>query len=74
MGEDLLRRALLDDAAGVHDDHIVRHFGDDAEVVRDEHDRGIDLILQIAQKVEDLRLAIMTRWRIPPESSCGNIL
>ena len=56
MGEDLLRRALLNDAASVHDDHIVRHFGDDAEVVRDEHDRGIDLILQIAQKVEDLRL------------------
>mgnify|MGYP000178790586 CR=1 FL=1 len=56
MGEDLLRRALLDDAASVHDDHIVCHFGDDAEVVRDEHDRGIDLILQIAQKVEDLRL------------------
>ena len=32
-------RAALDDPAGVHDDDVVAHLGDDAEVVRDEQDR-----------------------------------
>ena len=31
----------LDDAAGVHDQHVVRHRGDDAEVVRDQQQRRI---------------------------------
>ena len=56
MGEDLFRRTLLDDAAGIHDDHVVRHLRDDAKVMRDEHDGGVDAILEVAQQVEDLRL------------------
>ena len=34
--EDVSHRSLLDDATGVHHRHAVRHFGDDAEIVRDE--------------------------------------
>ena len=54
--EDLLHRALFDHAAGIHDHNVVRHFGDDAKVVGDEHDRGVDLVLQSAQQVKDLCL------------------
>ena len=56
MRKNLFRSSLLNNAAGVHDDHIIRHFGDNAEVVRDEHDGGVDAILQVAQQVENLRL------------------
>ena len=65
-----------------------------AEVVRDEEAREAELLLQVAQQVEDRRLdgdverghglvgdehlgstdsarASPTRWRWPPESSCG---
>ena len=38
--EELVERALLDDAAGVHDDDAVGDVGDDAEVVGDEDDPG----------------------------------
>ena len=45
--EDVLRRALLDNAAGVHDDDVVRHARNDAEVVGDEHDGAVDLVLEL---------------------------
>ena len=41
----------LNDTAGVHDDNVIRHLGDNAEVVGDQHDTGIDAILQGAQQV-----------------------
>ena len=47
---------LLGLAAGIHDDDALRHLGDDAEIVGDQHDRGVDLLLQLAQQIEDLRL------------------
>ena len=37
--EDVVDRPLLDHAPQVHDDHVVGHLGDDAQVVGDEHDR-----------------------------------
>src|SRR5512139_468797 len=54
--EDRVDRALLDDAAEVHDDDVVRHLGNHAEVVGDQHDRHLALLLDPAQQVEDLRL------------------
>ncbi len=55
-GEELLRRRLLDDLAGVHQRHLVRHLRDDAQVVRDQQHRHAALDLKIAQQVEDLLL------------------
>ncbi len=55
--EDLVDRAALDGAAEIHDDDVVRHFGDDAHVVGDEDDGEATLLLQPAQEVEDLRLS-----------------
>src|SRR3712207_8964007 len=40
--EDHVGRRLLDDAPGVHDRDLVGHLGHDAEVVRDDHDRGVE--------------------------------
>ena len=38
-------RRLLGLAAGIHDDDALRHLGDDAEIMGDQHDRGVDLLL-----------------------------
>ncbi len=46
----------LDDPAEVHDRDPVGDVADDAEVVRDEHERQPQLALQVAQEVQDLRL------------------
>jgi hypothetical protein len=56
LAEDVLDGPLLRDLAGVHDDHVVAHLGDHAEVVRDEHDRHAELPLERQHEVEDLRL------------------
>ena len=39
-----------------HDNDIVRHFGDDAEIVRDEQNTHSKVRLQRIEKIEDLRL------------------
>ena len=44
--EDLVRRALLTDGAGVHDDDLVAHLGHDAKIVRDDDDRHAEFLLQ----------------------------
>ena len=49
-------RRFLGLAAGIHDDDALRHLGDDAQIVGDQHDRGVDLVLQFAHQIEDLRL------------------
>ena len=46
----------LDDPAGVHDGDVVGHLGHHAEVVGDDHDRGVELALQPLDQLEDLRL------------------
>ena len=56
MVEYFIRGALFHDAAGIHDNDVVRHARDDAEVVRDEHDGGVELILQILEQIKNLRL------------------
>ncbi len=93
--EELVERSLLDDAAGVHDDHAVGDVGDDAEVVGDEDDPGAGLARAASRSSSricawivtssavvgssaissfgehDSAIAIITRWRMPPENSCG---
>ena len=54
--EDLLDAALFDGAPAVHHHDPVGQFGDDAEVVGDHDDRRIELLLQVPQQIEDLRL------------------
>ena len=55
--EQLVERALLDDAPGVHDEHAVGDVGDDAEVVGDEDDRRRRSRRAASlELVEDLRL------------------
>jgi hypothetical protein len=49
-----LRR--FDDRAGVHDEHTVRPRRDDAEIVRDEDDRHLEVAAKCIDEVEDLRL------------------
>ena len=48
--------SLFDDAARVHHRDAIGGFGDDAEVVRDQQQREVELFLHIAQQLEDLRL------------------
>ena len=56
MVEQLLRRRLLDDLAGVHDGDLVGRLGDDAHVVRDDDHRHLVLLAQLLEQVEDARL------------------
>ena len=46
----------LHGAAGVHHEHVVGDLGDEAEIVRDQDDRGAELGLQAPHQVDDLRL------------------
>ena len=55
-GEHLGHRALLRDAAGVHDHDPVARLGDDRQVVGDEDQRQPELGAQVLEQLEDLRL------------------
>ena len=54
--ENLVDRAVLDLAAAPHHDHVVGHLRHHAHVVGDEHDGGVQVALQLAHDVENLRL------------------
>ena len=56
VAEQLGRRRLLDDPSGVHDGDAVRRLRDDAEIVRDQEERQLELALHVAQEFQDLRL------------------
>ncbi len=56
MGEDVADRPGLDDAPAIHHRHAVRDLGDDAEIVRDQHDGGARLPLAPGQERQHLRL------------------
>src|SRR5256885_1541380 len=56
VGEELRRVRLFDDLAAVHDVDPLRHARDDAEVVRDEDERGAELPREVLQEIQDLRL------------------
>ena len=49
-------RSFLHLATGVHHHHPLRHLRHDAQIVRDEHDRGAGPGFELAHQVEDLRL------------------
>ena len=46
--EQRVRTPTLDRTAGVHHQDVVGHLGDHAQVVRDDDDRGAELLLQAA--------------------------
>src|SRR5580704_825491 len=54
--EDLLGGSFLDDLARVHDEHALAQTRHNAEVVRDEDDRGAGLLVEVAEQLEDLCL------------------
>ena len=56
MRKHLLRRAHFDDLADVHHRHAVADMPNHAEVVCDEQIGQIEIFLQLAEEVEDLRL------------------
>ena len=56
VGEDLARRALLDEAPGVEHADALAEAHDQAEVVRDQQDGGVDAAAQLLDEVEDLGL------------------
>ena len=49
-------RAAFNHAGGIHDVHAVGVSGNDAEIVRDDHDRDAEPSRQILHQFEDLRL------------------
>lgn len=54
--QDLHRRSLFHDLAGVHHGHRVSDLGNEGKVVRDEHEGETELFLQFFQQVNDLFL------------------
>jgi len=55
-GVDVGRGAALHHLAVVHDHDLLGHIGDDAEIVGDEQEGHAELLLQILDELEDLRL------------------
>ena len=49
-------RRFLDLAPGIHDHDALGDFGDDAEIMGDQDDRGTDAALEIQHQLQDLRL------------------
>ena len=56
VGKDDLGRGLLHHLAAVHDDHVVRHLVDDAQIVRDEDDGRAVVPLQVVHQAQNLCL------------------
>ena len=56
VGKELAGRALLDEAAGVEDPDALAHPRDDAQIVADEEDRGVEALAQLLDQVEHLGL------------------
>ena len=56
MRKNFLRRSHFDQAARVHHADAVRHLRDHGEIVGDEQHRQRELLAQLAEQVEHLRL------------------
>ena len=56
MTQNFRRRTLFHNAAGVHYGNAIRNLRDDAEIVRDEKHRELQLAAQFCEQLEDLRL------------------
>jgi hypothetical protein len=54
--EEVADRGLLGDLGRVHDHDALGGLGDDAHVVGDQHDRHLELVLELVQELEDLGL------------------
>ena len=54
--EHLVGRRLFDDAAEIHDRDAVGEVLDDAEIMADEQVGEVELVAQVHEQVEDLRL------------------
>ena len=54
--EDRVGGSLLDHPSGIHHRHAVGHFGDRAHVMGDHQDRRAELLLDVVEQLEDLRL------------------
>src|SRR5215469_9298035 len=54
--KDVVYRTFFHDAAEIHHHNIVRHLCNDPEIMGDEDDRGVVLVLELAEKRQDLRL------------------
>src|ERR1700726_178101 len=72
-GEDLLPGRQLDDLAEIHHGDTVRHVLDDREIMADEEQRETELLLQILQQVDNLRLDrdVERRDRLLANDQCG---
>jgi hypothetical protein len=56
LGIEPVRRSELDDLAEVHDRHAVAHVTHDREIVSDERECQAELVAQVLQEVQHLRL------------------
>ena len=56
IGEDVRHGPRFDDLALLHHDHVVGDAPDDIEIVGDEQHRHADLLLQVLEELQDLRL------------------
>src|ERR1700690_3110420 len=54
--KELVDVGTLDDTARVHDEDLIRHGCDNAEIVRDQQERRAHVALQVVQKPQDLSL------------------
>jgi hypothetical protein len=54
--DDLLGRSDLDDPARLHDGNAVTDLRGNAQIVSNHQNREPQLVLQLAQEAEDLRL------------------
>src|SRR3954466_2225457 len=54
VGEDVTDRSLFDDPPGVHHRDVVTRLGDNAEVVRDEQDRGGEALPDVGEDAQYL--------------------
>ena len=72
--EDLLHGTLLNNASCVHYYYVVSHLGNNTEVVGNKHDRAVDSVLKIAQKVENLSLDrnVKSRGRLVCDNKSGD--
>ena len=56
IGEDVLARALFDDAAEIHDHHVIGDMAHDRQIVADEEIGEIEPLLDVGEEVQHLRL------------------
>ncbi|MNW16480.1 hypothetical protein D3C71_2153380 [compost metagenome] len=54
--EQLIHGCLLNNPPCIHDHYIICHLGYHTQIMRDQHNRGLDLLLQITHQVKDLSL------------------